>query len=175
MLIFEALKKDHEKVKNLLNKLVEMKEGDAGRKALIDEVRDELIPHARAEEAIFYNSLRTIKETKDLVMHGYKEHMEAETLLRTLQLKEKIDADWTKTANKLREAILHHIESEEGEIFSAARRVFTQEEAEMMADAFEELKPKVRKEGFLKTTMDLILNMLPPRFAGPLRTMGLTP
>ena len=172
MLIYDALKKDHETVKRLLSRLVGMnpETDEQAREDLINEIRDELIPHARAEESVFYNSLRSIETAKDLVLHGFEEHMEAEGLLRTLQLKEAIDMDWTKTARKLKEAVEHHISDEEGKIFNAAKQLFTDQEAEMMADAFEQLKPEVREGSFVQNTLDMIANLMPPRFAAPMRT-----
>ena len=36
-------------------------------------------------------------------------------------------------------------------------------------EAFEKLKGEVQKQGFMKTTLDLIANMMPPRFATSIR------
>ncbi len=176
MLIYEALKKDHDNVKVLLNELVALNESDDQRaKELIEQIRDEVVPHSRAEESVFYNSLRAIESAKDIVMHGYQEHMEAEALLRTLQAASKIDADWKATAHKLKKALEHHIQEEEGKIFNVAQQLFTPDEAKMMAEAFEQLKPEVREEGFMKTTLDMVANLMPPRFAAAMRTWGLNP
>lgn len=171
MTIYDALKKDHRKVQGLLDRLVALKEGQEDERAtLIEEIRDELIPHARAEEAVFYNSIRAVNTAKDLIWHGYEEHMMAETLLRTLQVAAKIDVEWTKGAQKLRAAINHHIEEEETRIFPVAQQLFTQDEARVMAEAFEEMKPGVKEGGFMKSTLDLVANLLPPRLAEPLRS-----
>lgn len=170
MLIYDALKKDHEKLKPLLNELIESAKADEKiRVRIIAQIRDELIPHARAEEAVFYNSLRTIDGAKELVAHSYAEHLEAETILRSLQAMEIVNADWTKLAMKLKEGILHHIEEEEGRVFEGAKKVLAVEEAQMMAQAFEKMKPEIRDSGFIENTMDLVVNMMPQRFAEPLR------
>jgi hemerythrin superfamily protein len=171
MNIYEALKKDHDGVKELLQRLVGSADADqATRKALIAKIRDELVPHSRAEEAVFYNSLRTIDETKGLVSHSYQEHMEAEALLRTLQAMDVVNADWTKVARKLKDALEHHIQEEEGAIFTAAKQVLADDEAQVMGQVFEQMKPEIREEGFVKTTLDMIVNTMPPRFVEPLRT-----
>ncbi len=176
MLIYEALKKDHEKLKGLMSELVSLRAGDESRRhSLIETIRDELIPHSRAEESVFYNSLRAIDSAKDIVMHGFAEHMEAETMLRTLQVADKIDLAWKGTAQKLKKDLEHHIKEEETKIFSVAQQLFTKEEAEMMAEAFEKLKPEVKEEGFLRTTLDMVANLMPPRFAASLRTFTLNP
>lgn len=174
MTIYDALKKDHEKVKQLLNQLV-MSEGSPAeeRSDLIAQIRDELIPHARAEESVFYNSLRSLDQAKDIVMHGYGEHIEAETLLRTLQAKDKVDMEWKSTAAKLRTAVTHHIDEEETKIFNVAKQLFTNQEATMMAEAFEALKPEIKEEGLMQTSIELITNLMPQRFVPALKSINL--
>ncbi len=165
MEIYEALKKDHVKVKQILHEMLAIPDtDDANRTRLVQMLRDELIPHARAEEAIFYNSLRTAASGKDLAMHGYREHLEAEGLLRMLQAQDKVNMDWKNTASKLLSALEHHIQEEEGNMFNEARKNFSAEEAQMMGSAFEKLKPEIREETILGTTWDMVANMMPPRF-----------
>lgn len=176
MLIYDALKKDHVKVKALLQELVNISPNASKRKnELVSEIADELIPHARAEEAVFYNSMRYINAAKDIAFHGFQEHLEAETLLRLLQLKDMVDLQWKETAQKLQAVVEHHIKEEESEIFSAAKQLFTNDEAEMMGVAFEQLKHEVQTEGFLKTTLDMVANMMPPRLAGSIQMRILNP
>lgn len=165
MQIYECLKADHDQIKALLDILLRTPEGQDIEKNLIDQIRDLLIPHARAEEAVFYNSLRSVDVARDLVHHGYKEHVEAEALLRMMQAKVKMDMDCLQTASNLRQALEHHIQQEEGSIFTMARSILTEPEAEQMGRAFEALKPKVRQEGLAKTTLDLVMNLMPPRFS----------
>ena len=171
MLIYDVLKQDHNKVKDLLARLVASADADEKtRHALIDKIKDELIPHARAEEAVFYNPLREIDGAKESVMHAYAEHAEAETLLHGLRVMDALSMDWRKTAQKLKEAIEHHIEEEETEIFENAKQVLAVEEAEMMARAFEKLKPEVREQSSLKSALDLVANLMPSRFTGIVRS-----
>ena len=173
MNIFDALKKDHDKVKGLLADLVSRAERGDEVKGVLDQIADELIPHARAEEAVFYNPLREIESVKGEAMHGYKEHAEAETLLRSLQMMDKVNADTAKLANKLKDAVEHHIQEEEADIFSSARKVLLEGEAEQMAEAFERLKPEIREEGVLQQSLDLIANIMPGRFGKSVRGFDL--
>ena len=162
--IYELLKNDHDKTRELLEDLVSLDAEDIeARDEIIQDIRDDLIPHARAEEAVFYNSLRSLTDETETVMHGFKEHAEAETILRTLQLIDKVGADWKGLAEKLQEAVEHHIEEEEDQIFALGRKVLSDEEATAIGSAFERMKPEVREEGFMKNTADLIGNLLPPR------------
>lgn len=176
MTIYEALKKDHIKVKTLIDELLEVGKTNERRRAklLIEEIRDELIPHSRAEEAVFYNVLTSIEQAQPLVIHnGFQEHIEAETILKSLQAKDEIDAEWMLLARKFKKAIETHIQEEEDEIFATAQKFVSENDAEMMAQAFEELKPHVPKEGLLKETLDLVVHLMPPKYVATLRTMTL--
>jgi hemerythrin-like domain-containing protein len=78
--------------------------------------------------------------------------------------------NWRATAQKLKEALHHHIEEEEGKIFSTAKQVLSVEEAEMMAQAFEKLKPEVREQSSFKSALDLVANLMPARFTSIVRS-----
>lgn len=164
MVIYDELKKDHATVKNLLGKLIATdKEDSKTWKALVKQISEELIPHSRAEEAVLYNTLREIPNAKSIVAHSYQEHMMAEGLLRSLQVMETFDINSINTAKKLKEALEHHIAEEEGRVFSAARQVFTEEEAVGMGEAFLKLKPELKGESFMRNTVELISNLMPER------------
>lgn len=169
MQIYDILKKDHEEVTQLMNELVNMS-GKGDPHELVSKIRDALIPHARAEEAVFYNCLRTFDKAKDKIMHSYNEHLGAETMLRTLQVKEKIAGDWKKTAKELKAALEHHIAEEEGPIFNLAREFFSDQEAESIGMAFEKMKQETVGEGLMKTSLDLVANLMPPRFTERFRS-----
>lgn len=169
--IYQCLVNDHDELKGFLEELVSLDEKDDYREVVIENISKLLTSHSRAEESVFYNSIRAVSDSEE-VMHGYKEHMEAEGLLRKMQLKEVTGTDWTKTAKDLQDAILHHISDEESEIFDEARKIFTDEEAEQMGEAFLELQEKVMEQGVLKNSFDMIVNLMPPRFVDKLRNLG---
>lgn len=172
MKIYEILRQDHEKLKDSLNELINLREDDNYREVLIEKIRGELIPHSRAEESVFYNSIRAAASDNSKVMHSFQEHLEAEGLLRTLQFKDKTDLDWKETAIKLKEAIEHHIQEEEDEVFTQARGIFSEDEATMMGEAFQKLKGEVEEHGFVKNSFDLVVNLMPPRFVDKLKGLG---
>jgi hemerythrin superfamily protein len=164
--IYQVLTKEHNEMKGLLQRLVNATKADADTKNLLDEIEFNLIPHARAEEVVFYNPLRTLDTTKDAVMHGYSEHMQSEVLLHTLRGLNSINVEWETAVKKLQEDLLHHMEEEENRIFGLARMELSQEEANQMAKAFHQIKPKYRDQGSFKNSAEFILNLLPPRFTG---------
>lgn len=172
MEIYEVLMKDHEEVKTMLDELCALKDDDDYRFVLVEQIANELIPHSRAEESVFYNTLRAVNADKKLVFHGYGEHMAAETLLRSLQVMDKLNFGWKAIAIKLRDALNHHVEEEETEIFGEARNAFTTEEAIAMGEAFTELKGKVKDQSIVGQTADMVINMMPPRLADSIRNFG---
>ncbi|CAN5643258.1 hypothetical protein BH10BDE1_BH10BDE1_11640 [soil metagenome] len=176
MLIYEALQRDHLKLKALTTELLVVGEKKELRRAklIIEEIRDELIPHSRAEEAVFYNVLATSETTEPLILHrGFQEHFEAESALRALLAKSSVDLEWMLLAKKFQKLTEDHIQEEETEIFEFAKKMISDTEAEMMTTAFEQLKPKVQKEGWVKDALDLASKLMPPRYAATLRTFAL--
>jgi hemerythrin-like domain-containing protein len=169
MQIYDILKREHDEVKALINDLVSLRNDDEYRFVLVEEIKNALIPHSRAEEAAFYNTLRAVDADKSIVAHGFQEHMEAEALLRLLEAKDKVNFDWKATAIKLQEALKHHITEEETKIFAEARQMFNAEEAETIGKTFLELKPKYVNDGAFKSAAEFVLNALPLRLANSIR------
>lgn len=168
MTIYDELKKDHQKVLGLLDKLIAAEKSDPkARESLVKQIRDELLPHARAEEAVLYNSIRSVPTAQGILGHAYREHLEAESLLRGLQVSDAVNVSWVGGAKKLKEALTHHIAEEEGEIFSAAKKLFTEEEAEAMAEVFNKMKPLVKEQSFMGSSLDLVVNLMPERLREP--------
>lgn len=173
--IYENLKKDHVEVKNLLTELISLGENDEYRYTIIEKISSELIPHARAEEAVFYNSIRASDADTGVVMHSFKEHMEAESLLRLLQTRNKLDFDWKETAQKLKDSLEHHIQEEESKVFTQAKKLFSAEEASQISTAFDKMKAEYRSQGALKNSMDMVINLLPARFANKINNLDTPP
>lgn len=169
--IYQNLRKDHETVKELLAELIGLDQDDDYRHTIIERIVSELIPHARAEEAVFYNSIRAADLDTGVVMHSFKEHMEAEGFLRVLQTKDKVAGDWKETAQKLKKALDHHIHEEETKVFQAARKIFSEEEANQISRAFDKMKMEYKSQGAIKNTMDMVINLLPPRLANKLNSL----
>jgi hemerythrin-like domain-containing protein len=172
MEIYESLKNDHLELQELLSELVGLNKDDDYRFVVIEQIATALIPHSRAEEAVLYNSIRAVNSDNSTVMHSYKEHMEAESLLRLLQVKEKANFDWLETARKLQSALLHHVHEEETNLFIEAQRLFSSEEATMMNGAFLRMKENVAQQGFMKNSFDLVANLMPPKFVEKVRRLA---
>jgi hemerythrin superfamily protein len=171
MNIYNALSADHRLFETQLERLVAAsKAGDEQWKTLLDELRRGVIAHAHAEEAVFYNALREADQSK-LVLHSYTEHATAETEIRALGAAKMLDANWTSMVERVNKDLRHHIQEEESRIFEAARRVFSDDDAEQIGAAFERMKLETAKDGdsIVASTVDLIANLLPPRLTANFR------
>ena len=160
--IYDLLAQDHEEVQGLFTQLLALDDKDESRSAIVKQIYDALIPHARSEEAVFYNTLRAIGAGKGKVFHGYKEHVEAELMLKALLVEVNTGIPWKATAKKLSEALDHHIAEEEDEIFAVAREALSDEEAVSIGEAFTAMKEKVAEGGEIGNMVQQMKNMLPP-------------
>jgi len=164
MTIYEQLKSDHRNVIALLDELIAAeKDTPKRREMLVAKIGEELIPHARAEEAVLYNSMRDLDVAGGVVGHSYQEHLEAEAVFRSLQVTDAVNVNWVGGAKKLKAALEHHIAEEEGKVFPAAQQLFTNPEAEAMAEVFNRMKPAIRKQSFVGQSADMVVNMMPGR------------
>jgi hemerythrin superfamily protein len=167
MNIYDALSKDHRKFEALLDQLVTTsKAGNEQWKPTLDALRRGVITHAHAEEAVFYNALREADESKKLVLHSYTEHAAAETEIRTLGAAKAVDANWTSLTERLSKDLRHHIQEEETKVFDAARKVLSDDDAQRIGEAFERMKLEMAGDAddMVASTIDLVANLLPPRF-----------
>ena len=125
------LEADHVKVKRLLAELEATTErGVKTRSELFATIKGELTIHEIIEEEIFYPALKSHPRATDIVLEGYQEHHIVDVLMGELERLYVSDETWGPKAKVMQENIEHHIEEEEGEMFTAARRVFDRAELE---------------------------------------------
>lgn len=145
MEIYRILKDDHKTVKALLKKLEDTTErSHKERVNLFGKLKEALIPHTRAEEKNFYESLKLseVKEADDLAYEGYEEHAVADRLMKELDKADTKDKRWSALMSVLKENIEHHIKEEEENMFKKAQKSFDSELAVEMGENFLELKAK---------------------------------
>ena len=143
---FQLLKEDHKKVAGIFEKLEPTTErGVKTREELFTQLKNELDVHAKIEETIFYPALREAEETHDIILEGYEEHKVVKTLLAELDKLPKDDEKWGAKLKVLQENVEHHVEEEEGEMFTSARKVLSKEQAEELGLRLEEAKKEQKK------------------------------
>jgi iron-sulfur cluster repair protein YtfE (RIC family) len=138
---FTLLKNDHEKVAGILEKIDATTERAAkGREELFTQLKNELDVHARIEEEILYPALEEYEETRDISLEAYEEHALVKQLLEELAAAPKDDETWTAKFTVLKENVEHHVEEEEGEMFTEARKVLSKDEIEELGNRLEKAK-----------------------------------
>lgn len=145
MTIYEVLKRDHRHVEHLFKRI----QKSLDRKdlsevpELFDELKTELTAHSKAEQEVFYQPLKVLsrnEEGEDLSWEGDEEHHVIRLLLSELSRVPFHSEEWAAKMKVLCEVVDHHVEEEEEEIFKEARKVFTEDEADKIADEMESLK-----------------------------------
>ena len=144
---FEALKKDHDEVKGILEKLKESsKTAEKTREKLFVQLKQELVPHLKAEEATFYQALSSKKNGRQHALEAKEEHdLTALVCTQMEQISPKEDV-WAAKMKVLKELVEHHIEEEEEEIFEIAQEELKPEEFQQIMQNFEKEKEKIKKE-----------------------------
>lgn len=116
------LKKDHGAVKRLFNEFGRSTaRAQRKRQQLRDRIVAELELHTQLEERIFYPALEGI--LAELVQEARKEHEEAKELIQEIRGMEPGSNEIKERVNELKQAILHHVKEEEGEMFPQARQL----------------------------------------------------
>lgn len=139
--IFDLLKKDHDKVKELFEQLEQTTErAEKKRENLFATVNEELTLHAEMEEELFYPRFRDEEPTRDLILEAIEEHKVVKKLLKELSAGSKGTEEWLAKAKVLMENVRHHMEEEEDEMFKRCRKVIDRDEAKSLAEAAEEFK-----------------------------------
>lgn len=137
MNIFEALRKDHDVQRELLDKLVDTSGDSKKRDAIFKELRSELSAHADAEERYFYKPLIDSDKTQEKARHSIAEHHEIDELIEELEQTEYSSSAWLKIAKTLQERVEHHLEEEEHEVFQMAGKVLSENQKQRLATDYD--------------------------------------
>src|SRR5262245_52972001 len=139
MSALELLKQDHQKVKGLFQQI--RKGSDKGKqKDLFDKIDTELKIHTHIEETVFYPAIEEQEELKAMVAEALEDHQEAKMLLEELEELGADNHDFGSKLQQLMEAVEHHVEEEEGEMFPKIREVFDEDELEQLGEELESAK-----------------------------------
>jgi hemerythrin-like domain-containing protein len=142
----ELLKADHEVVAELFEQVKATDETE--HPALFERIKTELDVHAHIEETIFYPQMEADgdEELGDIVREGIEEHRQIKMFLDELA---SLSEDSEKFEPKLKvliEDVEHHVEEEEGEMFSLIEDQFDEETLDEIGSALEAEKRSFKKE-----------------------------
>lgn len=138
-ILFELLKQDHDKVKDLFEEIEEDGEMEA-QEDLFSQIQEELEMHMEGEEKFFYPVLEEAEETKEKVLESYEEHHVTKMVLGEFGGLSQDDERWKAKVKVLKELVEHHIEEEEKEIFRLAKKALDKEQIQEIAQQIQEQK-----------------------------------
>ena len=138
--IYDAIKQDHDHHRELLATL-ENTSGDSEtrREAWTTFYRD-VKAHAAAEEETFYSKLISKTWGQDAARHSVHEHQQLDDLMEELNEMDMSSPGWLTKFKTLKHDYEHHIEEEEDEVFTRARKVVGEEQNEAFGARFEARK-----------------------------------
>jgi hemerythrin-like domain-containing protein len=139
----QMLKQDHEKAKQMFAKIQEASGEERGK--LWAKLKPELKVHEQIEEAGLYGPVARDAGSKDKALkewegHHHEEVGEAEALIEEISALEPSDEEWLDKVLELQEALEHHIEEEEGEIWPKIQKVWDRTKLEQAGAQMETLK-----------------------------------
>ncbi|WP_226624159.1 hemerythrin domain-containing protein [Alloyangia pacifica] len=140
--IYDAITKDHETHRALLDR-IDQTEGDSPeRREAWDAFYRDIKSHSAAEEEEFYAELMKHTWGQDAARHSVHEHAEMDEILEELNEMDMSSPGWLTRFRTLKHDYEHHMEEEEEEVFTRARKVVGEEDNDAYGKRFLDRKEK---------------------------------
>ena len=160
--IISLIKNDHRVVKELFNRIEKSSpRASKTRTNLYKELREALLKHSHAEEKALYPRLKEHAKTKDIAFESVEEHGVVSYLLKMIDATPADSDEWTALTAVLRETIEHHVDEEEGIMFSKMGKIFSKDDLEVMGQEFEK-----SKRSWIETLTEAVLGPVEPSLLG---------
>jgi len=130
----DLLEKQHRLVEKLFRDF-EAAEGDDDKKALFEQIADNLAVHCTIEERIFYPAVRA-RQTEEQLEEAFDEHHDAKKIILEA-LRDPDAPGFDGKVAALKGAIEHHVEEEEEELFASVRKLMTANALEALGQMME--------------------------------------
>ncbi len=140
--IYDEIKKDHDHHRALLKTISDTTGASDARKKAWAEFYNDVKAHGAAEEETFYSKLMTKTWGQDAARHSVEEHAEIDDLLEELNGMDMSSPGWLNKFNTLAHDYNHHIDEEEDEIFTRAKKVIDSSEIDGYGERFLSRKKK---------------------------------
>ena len=144
--IFARLKHDHDKHRDILDKLGETSGDSEERRNLLKQLTKELKGHAAAEEQALYSTMLRKPETTGETRHSVAEHHEIDEALNDLAATDMSSPAWLAKFKQLDHDYRHHINEEEEDHFPDFEKYLTDEDREHMRSVFESRKAEEKEQ-----------------------------
>ena len=142
------LRKDHDKVKDLLKDFEQLRKEKAAankRRDIALQICNELKVHTQIEEDIFYPAVREFLEDASMIEEALVEHQSAKSMVRQIESMDAGDELYDASVTVLGEYVKHHINEEERELFPevTSSKADTLAIGEQLAERKQELEKKL--------------------------------
>ncbi|HZN92496.1 MAG TPA: hemerythrin domain-containing protein [Myxococcales bacterium] len=139
----QLLKHQHREVERLFREIEKCEDDEREEiRRLFAELADNLAAHADIEEELFYPEVK-LRDREGMVKQAVQEHFEMKQFLAQLLDMEVGAGEFLMTLAQLKDAVLGHVEEEEGDMLRQAEELFSREEltdlGQEMEARFEEL------------------------------------
>lgn len=140
--IYDAITADHEKHRDLLATIANTEGDSVARRKAWNSFYCDIKSHSAAEEEEFYAVL--MKETwgQDTARHSVAEHHALDEIVEELNDMDMSSPGWLTRFKTLKHDYEHHMEEEEDEVFTRAKKVVGEEENNAYGTRFRKRKAK---------------------------------
>ena len=140
--IFARLKADHDRHRELLDRIDATHGDSAERRDLFEAFRIDVTAHAASEEMSLYATMLANPDLRDEAQHSVAEHKEIEDYLTELFEMDFASSGWLTRFRTMKHRYLHHIDEEEEEMFPAAEKELSDDRKKELIRIFEKEKPR---------------------------------
>lgn len=140
--IFERLKQDHDKHRELIAAIEACDGRGDERKALFEQYKTDATAHAATEELTLYAELMAMVDERIYAQHSAADHHEIGEKFEEIEKLDVRAEEWPKKFAELKKTYLDHLKEEEETIFEKAREALGEERSVELRDQFEAQKPE---------------------------------
>ena len=142
--VVDLLTADHREFDRIFRELEQLRgrtdpDSVTKKRELVDEVTIGLVKHSVAEETQVYPRVEKQVDQEE-AEHSKEEHAEAEETMKRLERMDADDPAFDDAVAELIREIRHHVEHEEGRMFTELRASFSRNELVEMAEKVETVK-----------------------------------
>jgi hemerythrin-like domain-containing protein len=145
----DLLKEDHDRLKDLFEKLEDTTERASKKRILLfEKIRQEIRIHSQIEEEIFYPAFQRAaeeQEDRELIFEAKEEHRVVDFELPRLGRTKAESEQFGAKAKVLKELFTHHSDEEEDDMFPRAKKLMKSEELESLGKAMKARQRELRK------------------------------
>jgi hemerythrin-like domain-containing protein len=142
--ILKTLKNEHETVRSLFEELKGTTDRAVkGRADLLERIEDNLIPHAKWEEKVFYPAFKERADRDGLQTHAEalaEHHAVEQTVIPEVHQADPGSPEFAGRTKVFGEFVDHHAKEEEKTMFKMARELFSADELAQMDEDYESWK-----------------------------------